>query len=94
MAEAAQTFFTVKQLSKRWQVTPLTVYKWIRDGTLKGTKLGCAKNAPVRVHRRDMLTLERGPARATPPVHPRPNWAKRERPKRIMRRAPLNTEGV
>ena len=38
------TLLTPEQVAQRLQVTERTVYKWLSEGRLKGTKLGAIVN--------------------------------------------------
>lgn len=59
-----RVFFTVAQLAERWQVTPCTVYTWIRNGHLKASKLGPGKNSPLRVSRYHAVSFEKAETNA------------------------------
>lgn len=44
-----QAFFTVKQLAERWQLDPMTIRRYIREGKLTPLRLGDWPNARVRI---------------------------------------------
>ena len=53
-----QTFFTVNQLADRWQLKPVTIRDYIKDGKLTPTRLGRGKKPPIRVHVNDVENFE------------------------------------
>ncbi|HAJ44449.1 MAG: binding domain protein, excisionase family protein [Candidatus Azambacteria bacterium GW2011_GWE1_42_9] len=49
-------FFTRKEVAEFFRVNPRTVERWLRNGKLKGYKLGEGKTAPWRI---DMVEIKK-----------------------------------
>lgn len=42
-------FLTLEEVAKELKVHPRTVMRWLKNGSLKGYKLGDGKTAPLRI---------------------------------------------
>lgn len=52
------TFYTPAEVAEMFKVKPLTIYRWIKEGRLKATKIGQWKIAQSDIE--DMLRLIHG----------------------------------